>query len=338
MGELPGYVNEFRDCRRYGGGVFSLRMDLTKEKILVTGGNGFLGTHVVRKLVLRGVPREHISTPRQEECDLRIRENCERVVAGQSVVLHIAGVTGGIEFHRAHPAQMFYDNLVMGVELMDAARQAGVQKFVTIGSATEYPEKIPLPFKEELLWFGYPEALHAPYTVAKKMLEVQAQAYRKQYGFNAVHLVMTNMYGPGFPLESDFAIPMLVKRIWRAKSEGQNTVEMWGTGAPTRDFLYVEDAAEGILLAAEKYDKPEPVNLGSGWEISIRELTELVMRLMNFTGEIRSDPSKPEGHSRRVLDTSRAEREFGFRARTDFETGLKATIEWYEGLLAKNEK
>jgi len=303
-------------------------IDLRNKRILVTGGAGFLGSHVVEVLKRRGVPEAVINAPRREECDLRLKENCERSVAGKDVVIHLAGITGDAEFHRAHPGEIFYDNLIIGVELMEAARQAGVEKFITAGSVTEYPENSPLPFREENLWMGAPAALHAPYTVAKKMLLVQAQAYRAEYGFNAVHLLLTNMYGPGKEAVRGFVVTNIIQRILEAERTGQNTIELWGTGRPTRDFIYVEDAAEGILCALERYDKSEPVNLGSGWEISIRELAELTARLMNFKGEIRWDSDKPDGAMRRMMDTSRAEREFGFRATTPSEEGLKKTIEW----------
>jgi len=305
-------------------------MNLKDKKILVTGGGGFLGSHLVQRLLGRGVSRELIIVPRAGDCDLRIRENCESIVQGVDVVIHAAGTTGNTEFHRDHPAEIFYDNLTMGVELMEAARVAGVEKFVTIGSATEYPENAPLPFREENLWIGFPEPLHAPYTIAKKMLLVQAQAYRAQYGFNAIHLLLTNMYGPGNEAKGGFVITNMINRMLAAKDTGQAVVEAWGTGVPTRDFLYVEDAAEGIVLAAEKYDKPDPVNLGSGWEISIKELTETISHLTGFGGEIRWDVSKPDGQMRRMLDTRKAERELGFRAGTSFEDGLRKTVEWHK--------
>jgi GDP-L-fucose synthase len=303
-------------------------MDLKSKKILLTGGAGFLGSHVVKKLLDCGVRRENIFVPRSRELDLRDKKNCERVVLGQNLVIHLAGITGDTEFHRENPAKIFYDNLMMGVELMEAARLTGVEKFVTIGSATEYPENAPLPMSEENLWIGFPEAVHAPYTVAKKMLLVQAQAYRKQYSFNAIHLLLTNMYGPGKEAAKGFVITNIIKRVLEAERSGKNEIEVWGTGKPTRDFLYVEDAAEGIVLAAEKYDKPEPVNLGSGWEVSIKEIAETICGLMNFKGKIRWDIEKPDGQLRRMLDTGRAEREFGFRPRTSLENGLRATIEW----------
>ncbi len=307
-------------------------MDIKRKKILVTGGSGFLGQHLVRKLLERGAAKENIFAPPSSRFDLREKENCFEAVTGCDLVIHLAGVTGGVLFHQDNPAKTFYDNLTMGVYLMEAARLTGVKKFVTIGSATEYPERASLPLKEGDIWDGLPEELHIPYTVAKKMLLVQAQAYRKQYGFNAIHLLLTNMYGPGEKPESDLVIPMIIKRIWQAKKTGQDFIEPWGTGRPTRDFLYVEDAAEGVILALERYDKPEPVNLGSGWEISIKELANLIARLMDFKGEIRFDSSKPDGVMRRMMDTTRAEKEFGFKAVTDFEAGLKETIKYFENL------
>jgi len=304
-------------------------IDLKNKKILVTGAGGFLGQHIVEKLKSRGVSGKNIRAPRSKEIDLRKKENCEKAVEGVDLVVHAAGVTGGVQFHKEHPAEIFYDNLMMGVELMEAARIKNIEKFIAIGSATEYPDNAPLPYREEDIWLGPPEESHAPYTTAKRMLLVEGQAYRKQYGMNVIHLLPTNMYGPR-ELDS-FVIPALIKKIGEAKKNGAESIELWGTGKPTRDFLYVEDAAEGIILALEKYDKPEPANLGSGWEISIRELAEIVSRLMGFNGSVRWDSSKPDGQMRRMLDTSRADREFGFRAATDFETGLKKTIEYHTG-------
>ncbi len=302
-------------------------MNLKNKKILVTGGAGFLGKHIVQSLREHAVPAKNITVPRSADIDLRDPENCKKAVQGIDVVIHAAGSTGGIEFHKKNPGAIFYDNLMIGVELMEAARKAGVQKFVTIGSAMEYPDTTELPFREENIWQGLPEKIHVPYAVAKKSLLVQAQAYRKQYGCNAVHLLLTNMYGPGEV--ADFVIPMLVKRVGEAKKLDADHIEMWGTGKPTRDFIYVEDAAEGIVTATEKYEKSDPVNIASGWEISIRELAEMVSRLMDFKGRITWNTEKPDGQMRRMLDTTRAEREFGFKAFTDFETGLKKTIEYH---------
>lgn len=306
-------------------------MDLKNKKILVTGGAGFLGSFVVEKLLERGVPKENIFVPRSDDFDLRKWENCQKAVAGQEVVIHLAAKVGGIGFNREKPGELFYDNAIMGIQMMEAARQAGVEKFVAIGTICAYPKFTPVPFKEDDLWNGYPEETNAPYGLAKKMLLVQAQAYRQQYGFNAIYLLPVNLYGPrdNFNPESSHVIPALIRKVAEAKKENKNFIEVWGTGKATREFLYVEDAAEGILLATEKYDKAEPVNLGSGREISIKDLVELICRLMDFKGEIRWDTTKPDGQPRRRLDVSRAEKEFGFRAKTDFEEGLKKTIEWY---------
>lgn len=306
-------------------------MELRNKKILVSGGSGFLGNFVIKTLIERGVPEENIFVPRSSEYDLRKWENCAAVVKNREVVIHLAAKVGGIGFNREKPGELFYDNAIMGIQLMEAARQAGIEKFVAIGTICAYPKFTPVPFKEEDLWNGYPEETNAPYGLAKKMILVQAQAYRQQYGFNAIYLLPVNLYGPGdnFKPESSHVIPALIKKVADAKKENKPFIEVWGTGRATREFLYVEDAAEGIILAAEKYDKPDPVNLGSGMEISIKELTELICRLMDFRGEIRWDASKPDGQPRRMLDISRAEKEFGFRAKTAFEEGLKKTIEWY---------
>ncbi|MBI2048839.1 MAG: NAD-dependent epimerase/dehydratase family protein [Candidatus Liptonbacteria bacterium] len=303
-------------------------MNLVDKKILVTGGSGFFGRHIVDCLIARGVPEGNIFAPRMKEFDLRRKEDCESAVKSIDVVIHLAGITGNAEFHKNHPAEVFYDNLMMGVELMDAARRAGVQKFITIGSVTEYPEKARLPFHEEDLWIGAVEPIHAPYTVAKKMLLVEAQAYRKQYGFNAVHILLTNMYGPGEHSDGG-PVPEMICKIGEAKKAGKDFIEGWGTGKPTRDFLYVKDAAEGVLLVAEKYDDPRPINLGSGFEVSMKEIGATIAELMDFRGEIRWDAAKPDGQTRRVLDAGRIERELGFRATTDFKTGLKETIKYH---------
>ncbi len=307
-------------------------MDLAKKKILVTGGAGFLGSKVVKKLIERGVPERNVIVPRKEETDFRERKACDDVLRGVEAVIHIAGTVGGIGFNKAHPAEAFYDNAAMAVNLIDASYRAGVEKFVGIGTVCEYPKFSPVPFREDDLWNGYPEETNAPYGLAKKMMLVQTQAYRQQYGFNGVHLLMINLYGPGesFDPENSHVIGALIKKFCDALRTGEERVEVWGTGKATREFLYAEDAAEGIVLAAENYDKPEPVNLGSGMEISIKDLAELIQRLTGFRGELRWDASKPDGQPRRMLDVSRAEQEFGFRAKIDFETGLKKTILWYQ--------
>jgi GDP-L-fucose synthase len=308
-------------------------IDLKNKKILVTGAHGFLGTQVVRNLLeKRGVPKENLYTPTAEELDLRKLEDCRKAVKGQQIVIHLAAKVGGIGLNQEKPGELFYDNLLMGIQLIDEARKAGVEKCVIIGTVCSYPKFTPIPFKEEDLWSGYPEETNAPYGLAKKMLLVQSQAYRQQYGFNSIYLMPVNMYGPGdnFDPRSSHVISALVKKVYDAKKEGKNFIEAWGTGKATREFLYVADGAEGIIAAAEKYEKPEPVNLGSGMEISIKDLAELICKLMDFKGEIRWDVSKPDGQPKRCLRTLKAEQEFGFKASTDFKEGLKKTIEWYE--------
>ncbi len=308
-------------------------LNLNQKKILITGAHGFLGGHLVKNLLeKRQVRRENLFLPAFEELDLRVWENCQKAVKGQEVVIHLAAKVGGIGFNQEKPGELFYDNLLMGIQLMEAARQAGVEKFVALGTVCAYPKFSPIPFKEDDLWNGYPEETNAPYGLAKKMLLAQAQAYRTQYGFNAIFLLPVNLYGPGdnFDPKSSHVMPALIRKIAEAKQEGRDYIDAWGTGAPTREFLFVEDAAEGILAAAEKYDKSEPVNLGSAMEISIKDLLESLCRIMDFKGEIRWDSSKPDGQPRRCLDTSRAEKEFGFKAQISFEDGLKKTIAWYE--------
>jgi GDP-L-fucose synthase len=306
-------------------------MELKDKKILVTGGAGFLGTYVVRKLQGRGVSKKNILVPRSKEFDLRKWEDCQKIIQGQDAVIHLAAKVGGIGFNREKPGELFYDNLMMSVHLMEAARQGGVKKFVAVGTICAYPKFTPVPFKEDDLWEGYPEETNAPYGLAKKMSLVQAQAYRQQYNFNAVYLLPVNLYGPrdNFDPGSSHVIPALIRKVDEAKKAGQEHIEVWGTGKATREFLYVEDAAEGVILAAENYNKPEPVNLGSGIEISIKDLAETIRRLMDFEGEINWDSLKPDGQPRRMLDVSKAEGEFGFKAKVGFEEGLKNTIDWY---------
>ena len=275
----------------------------------------------------------HIFVPRSAEFDLREKDAISRALdwAKPDIVIHLAAVVGGIGANREHPGSFFYDNAIMGIQLLEQARQAGVEKFVTMGTVCAYPKLTPVPFREEELWNGYPEETNAPYGLAKKMLLVQGQAYREQYGFNAIYLLPVNLYGPGdnFDLQTSHVIPALIRKIVEANERGDNHIVAWGTGLASREFLYVDDAAEGIVLATERYDGPEPVNLGAGREITIRELVEAVTRLCGFTGEIRWDSSQPDGQPRRMLDTSRAKRLFGFEAKTGFEAGLQATIGWY---------
>ncbi|MGC9968329.1 MAG: GDP-L-fucose synthase [Minisyncoccia bacterium] len=306
-------------------------MNLAQKKILVTGGNGFLGKNVVEHLVAHGARRENIFTPHTAELDLRKWDDCIKAVAGQNIVIHLAAVVGGIGANRDHPGKFFYENLVMGVQLMEAARLGNVEKFVAIGTVCAYPKFTPVPFKEDDLWGGYPEETNAPYGLAKKMLLVQAQAYRQEYDFDAIYLLPVNLYGPGdnFDPKSSHVIPALIKKVYEAKRANTPFIEAWGTGSASREFLYVEDAAEGIVLATEKYDKPDPVNLGSGREITVKNLTELICKLMDYKGEIRWDKTKPDGQPRRMLDVSRAEKEFSFRAKVGFEEGLKKMIDWY---------
>jgi len=302
------------------------------KKILVTGGAGFLGSFIVEKLIEeRKVNPRNIRVPRSRDVDLRKWENCVKAVKGMNIVIHLAAKVGGIGFNKKYPAILFYDNAIMGIQLMEAARQEETQKFVAIGTVCAYPKYTPVPFKEENLWKGYPEETNAPYGIAKKILLVQAQAYREQYGFNAIYLVPVNLYGPrdNFDPERSHVIPALIKKMMDAKLEGRNEVVVWGTGKASREFLYVEDAAEGILLATEKYDTPDPVNLGAGKEITIKELVDLIAELTEYEGRIVWDTSKPDGQPRRCLDTSKAKKEFGFQAKTDFTEGLKRTIGWY---------
>ncbi len=308
-----------------------MAMKLAAKKILVTGGAGFLGSFVVEALRRRAVAPENIFTPRSHEYDLRKRENCERVVAEQNVVIHLAANVGGIGYNRENPGTLLYDNLIMGVEMMEAARKAGVEKFVTVSTVCAYPKFTPVPFREQDLWVGYPEETNAPYGLAKKILLVQAQAYRQQYGLNAITLFLVNLYGPrdNFDLKNSHVIPALIRKMKEAKNNNRDIVDVWGTGKATREFLYVEDAAEGIVRALEYYDKPEPVNIGSGIEISISDLVKTIAHLCDFKGTIRWDASQPDGQPRRLLDISRAKKEFGLEVKTNLEEGLAKTILWY---------
>lgn len=299
------------------------------KRVLVTGGGGFVGRHLLDRLMARH-PKAVIS-PSHQQADWRDREFCREYTQNIDLVIHLAAKVGGIGLNQEIPGEMLYDNLVMGVELMEAARQNQVAKFVTVGTVCAYPKHTPTPFKEADLWNGYPEETNAPYGLAKKMLLVQGQAYRQQYGFNAIYLLPANMYGPGdnFDPRSSHVIPALIHKFIEAKQTRAKRVTVWGTGQATREFLYVADAAEGILLSAQKYDDPEPVNLGTGKEISIRDLAETIKRLVGYQGELVWDSTKPDGQPKRRLDTTRAQQAFGFTATTEFETGLKATIDWY---------
>ncbi|HJO34115.1 MAG TPA: GDP-L-fucose synthase [Anaerolineales bacterium] len=307
------------------------------KRVCVTGGAGFLGSTIVEKLRQRGCA--YVAIPRSREFDLRTLDAVQRLYEEMrpDMVIHLAAIVGGIGANSTRPAEFFYDNLLMGTQLMHEAWRGGVDKFVGIGTACAYPKFTPVPFHEDELWNGYPEETNAPYGLAKKMLLVQSQAYRQQYGFNSIYLLPVNMYGPGdsFDPQRSHVIPALIKKCTDARRSGAEEVTVWGDGSPTREFLYVKDAAEGILLAAEHHDSSEPVNIGSGFETPIRELAEMIARLTGFEGNLVWDSTKPNGQPRRRLDTSRAIECFGFRAHTGFEEGLRRTVEWY---LAREEK
>lgn len=318
-------------------------MDLTRRNIVVTGGAGFLGSHVVEELERRGVPEERIFVPRSSDYDLRLQDHIERLYddADPDVLIHLAATVGGIGANRAHPGKFFYENIVMGLHLMEEARQRDIEKFVTVGTVCAYPKHTPVPFREEDLWNGYPEETNAPYGIAKKALLVQGQAYRAEYGFNAIYLLPVNLYGPrdDFDPETSHVIPALIKKCLDAQDAGEGKIVAWGDGSPTREFLFVQDAARGLVMAAELYDDPEPVNLGTHEEISIRELVETIAEFTGFEGRVEWDTSKPNGQPRRCLDTTRARERFGFEAEVPFREGLRETIEWYrqaraEGLAA----
>jgi GDP-L-fucose synthase len=306
-------------------------MDLTSQRVVVTGGGGFLGSRIVAKLRDKGC--RSIFVPRRKDYDLRDAGAIDRLLreSQPDVIIHAAAVVGGIGANRDNPGRFFYDNLMMGVPLMEQARVAGVSKFVALGTVCAYPKFTRVPFQEDDLWNGYPEETNAPYGLAKKMLLVQAQAYRQQYGFNAIFLLPVNLYGPGdnFDPASSHVIPALIRKCCDAVRQGESRLTVWGTGSASREFLYVDDCAEGIVAATERYDGDEPVNLGSGREITIKELVQTIAGLTGFAGEIAWDSSKPDGQPRRCLDTSRAERLLGFRAATSFEQGLRQTIDWY---------
>ena len=303
------------------------------KRVVVTGGAGFLGRFVIRELKNGKCP--YIFVPRKKEFDLRKQEDINRMLQMNkpNIIIHLAATVGGIGANRENPGRFFYDNLIMGIQLMEEARLFGVKKFVAIGTICSYPKYTKVPFQEEDLWNGYPEETNAPYGLAKKMLLVQSQAYREQYGFNSIFLLPVNLYGPGdnfYPQEFSHVIPALIKKCCDAKAGGGKSIVVWGTGKPTREFLYVADAARAIVIAAEKYNKPDPINIGSGFEISIKKLVKLIVQMTGFQGKIIWDESKPDGQPKRLLDVTKAQKEFGFKAKMKFEDGLRETIAWYE--------
>ncbi len=306
-------------------------LNIKNKKMLVTGGGGFLGSFVVQNLLEKGVKKENIFIPRSKEYDLRKLSVCKKVVQGQDIVIHLAAKVGGIGLNREKPGELFYDNLIIGAQLMEEARKAAVEKFIAIGTVCAYPKFTPVPFKEEDLWMGYPEETNAPYGLAKKMLLVQSQAYRVQYGFKSIFLLPVNLYGPGdnFDPKSSHVIPALIRKFVEAKREGKPEVVVWGTGKATREFLYVEDAAKAIVMATEKYNSSDPVNIGASFEISIKELAQLIKKIVGYKGRIVWDTTKPDGQPRRKLDISKAKKEFGFKSETSFKKGLTNTIKWY---------
>ncbi len=306
-------------------------IDLKSKRITVTGGKGFLGQHLLRKLDERGYRKIEIAD--LPEYNLIKREDVQRLYDGQKpdLVIHLAAKVGGIGFNQENPASLFYENLMMGVQLLHEGYLRGIDKFVALGTICAYPKFTPVPFQEERLWDGYPEETNAPYGLAKKMMLVQSEAYRRQYGFHSIFLLPVNLYGPGdnFNPNSSHVIPALIKKCVDANRQREEEIVVWGTGKATREFLYVEDAAEAIVLAAERFDKSDPVNIGAGFEISIRELVDLIVRMTKYTGRVVWDVTRPDGQPRRLLDTTRAFQEFGFKAKTGFQEGLKKTIDWY---------
>jgi GDP-L-fucose synthase len=306
-------------------------LDLKNKRILVTGGAGFLGRQVVSQLIKAGADSDKITVPRSKDYDLTVMENCKRAVDRQDIIIHLAAHVGGIGLNREKPAELFYDNLMMGTQLIHAAYEAGVEKFTCVGTICAYPKFTPVPFKEDDIWDGYPEETNAPYGIAKKALLVQLQAYRQQYGFNGIYLLPVNLYGPedNFDPRSSHVIPALIRKVQEAQERGDKEIPVWGDGSPTREFLYSEDAARGIVMGTQSYNGSEPVNLGTGSEISIRDLITTICEVMEFDGEIVWQTDKPNGQPRRCLDTQRAKKEFDFTAQVGFKEGLKNTVEWW---------